>query len=572
MKRFFILTTLAGLLMTGTQAQTIETATDAVKNMGLGWNLGNTLDANGQMKTTDVNNDAYWGCQGLESETYWGQKETKKELFTMMKNAGFGAIRVPVTWYNHMDKNGNVDAAWMARVRQVVDWVLDAGLYCIINVHHDTGADGDDRKSWLKANTTTYNKQKSRYENLWKQIATEFKDYDQRLLFESYNEMLDGYNSWCFASFNTAAKYDATVAADAYKAINNYAQSFVDAVRTVGGNNSQRNLIINTYGACCGEGTWNTHLPDPLKEMKLPSDPAKNHIIFEIHTYPNISSNNMTTIKAGVDQIIKTIKTNLTSKGAPAIFGEWGTSNVDAGDGKNDYDARRDIMLQFVEYFIKQTKANDMGTFYWMGLTDGTYRTYPAFNQPDLAERMAKAYHGSTFVGEYPEFQQPASIVFFEGTKALAWGDGIRIEPEVIKGAGEKCQIELTYVQTLASDDDIQLFYGNWSEKAHFIVDGRTYNADFGPSSVYKTGANTNHVTTISFPKADYDKIASLGLIIHGNGITLKKVVVSNPEAAGIETMHEGQAQTVTYNLSGQVVDKNYKGIVIRNGRKLIVR
>ena len=125
------------------QAADFETATDAVKNMGVGWNLGNTLEAHSQT-VTDVTQNDFWGQQDLTSETCWGQYVTKPELLKMMKDAGFGAIRVPVTWYNHMDKDGKVDAAWMARVHEVVDYVINQGMYCIINVHHDTGADSKD--------------------------------------------------------------------------------------------------------------------------------------------------------------------------------------------------------------------------------------------------------------------------------------------------------------------------------------------------------------------------------------------------------------------------------------------
>ena len=110
-----------------TGADSFEKAPQAVSNMKTGWNLGNTLDA--------VNGTS----QGLNSETCWGQPKTKAELFPMFKDAGFGAIRVPVTWFNHMDSNGKVDEAWMKRVHEVVDYVINAGLYCILNVHHDTG-------------------------------------------------------------------------------------------------------------------------------------------------------------------------------------------------------------------------------------------------------------------------------------------------------------------------------------------------------------------------------------------------------------------------------------------------
>lgn len=74
----------------------------------------------------------------------------------MIREAGFGAIRVPVTWYNHMDIDGKVNAAWMARVKEVVGYVLSQGMYCIINVHHDTGADSSGKSyHWIKAQEAT---------------------------------------------------------------------------------------------------------------------------------------------------------------------------------------------------------------------------------------------------------------------------------------------------------------------------------------------------------------------------------------------------------------------------------
>ncbi len=142
------------MLCTSIQAADFETAKNAVKNMGVGWNLGNTLDANDATKT--------WTTTA-QHETCWGQPVTKPELLKMMKEAGFGAIRVPITWYQEMDANGKVNDAWMKRVKEVVDYVIDNGMYCIINVHHDTGADGGNYKSWLKASTNSYDTNKAKY-------------------------------------------------------------------------------------------------------------------------------------------------------------------------------------------------------------------------------------------------------------------------------------------------------------------------------------------------------------------------------------------------------------------------
>ena len=391
-------------------AADFETATSAVANMRVGWNLGNTLDSN----SGDVNNmwiEKWTSRTPADYEKAWGQPVTKPELFKMFKEAGFNAIRVPVTWYPHMEAkfqlNGTVwdmtkddigtkiQAAWMKRVHEVVDYVISQGMYCILNIHHDTGSSST---AWLVASENDYTKQKERFEAVWKQIAEEFKDYDEHLLFEGYNEMLDPHDSWCFASFGTSSNYNASVATSAYNAINGYAQSFVDAVRSTGGNNGQRNLIVNTYGACSGSGTWNSHLQDPLKQMKLPTDRVSNHLIFEVHTYLDVK--NLSSAKNEISQMIRDLKNNLASKGAPVIFGEWGT-NTDGG-----YDNYRSNMLAFARYFVEQAKANNMGTFYWMGLSDGEHRSVPEFNQTDLKDAIIKGYYGEQ---GYTGISQPKS-------------------------------------------------------------------------------------------------------------------------------------------------------------------
>ncbi|MBR1956935.1 MAG: glycoside hydrolase family 5 protein [Bacteroidales bacterium] len=350
-----------------------ETASDAVAAMGVGWNLGNTLDAwdAGKGREDDW---LFW-------ETYWGQARTTPELMRMMKEAGFGAIRIPVTWGIHMDADNKVYDSWMNRVREIVDYVLDAGMYCIVNIHHDTGADDD---VWLLAGMEEYEQVREKYAGLWRQIAEEFKDYGPKLLFESYNEMLDSRHSWCFASFNGG--YDAAFAADAYKAINSYAQTFVDVVRETGGNNTARNLIVNTYGACCGSGNWNPHLKDPLKEMALPEDICEDHLIFEVHSYPGID--NMDNMRKEVDDMFHNLNTFLASKGAPVILGEWGTSSEHPD---------RSNLSEFQAYFVRKAMEYGMGTFYWMGLSDGVSRSLPVFSDPESAEAILKAYYGESY-------------------------------------------------------------------------------------------------------------------------------------------------------------------------------
>ena len=409
-KRTFTLICLViSVIFLHAQNTEFETATEAVKNMKVGWNLGNTFDSH-RIGVTDV----------TQTETMRGQPVTQPELMEMMKMAGFNAIRVPVTWYPHMNTAGNIDNAWMNRIQEVVDYVINQGMYCIINVHHDTGKTGNsnENKGWIRATRYNYSQNKATFEKIWQQIANRFKNYGQLLIFEGYNEILDTLDSWNYPSYNTDKRiditneegevvaqipYDADVAESAYDAINSYATSFVQTVRATGGNNAYRNLIVSTYAAADARSEGEKNL-EPVVNLNKPEN--SNHIIFEVHTYPPIVDKvdgvtvlrDSTKIKNQIDYMVGNMKTYFVERyNSPVIFGEWGTSNVDAGSGKTDYDLRRDYMFKFVDYFIKKTKENDMATFYWMGLSNGSSRSLPVFNQADLAEKILKAYYGEDY-------------------------------------------------------------------------------------------------------------------------------------------------------------------------------
>jgi len=378
-----------------------ETAASAVLNMGAGWNLGNTLDTHsGSAESMWL--EAYTDRTPVRYETGWGQPVTTRQLIHMFKEAGFNAIRVPVTWYPHMgtievttyqDANGDwhgrwdkstwtgfdVDPAWMARVREVVDYVIDEGMYCILNVHHDTGDRGEDMDgaAWLVADQ--FDEAKDRFAALWKQIAETFKDYGEHLLFESYNEMLDSYNSWCFASFASPSRYDAEAARLAYAGINNYADLFVRTVRATGGNNEERNLVVNTYGACSGDGTWNTHLKEPLTQFQIPEAPG--HIAVQVHSYWDAEK--FAEQKADIDRLFTNLDDHLVRRlGVPVIIGEWGGgTNVDSDAG-----------IRFAGYFSRKAKDAGVAAFYWMCLSDGKDRSVPTWTTPGIKDAILQPY------------------------------------------------------------------------------------------------------------------------------------------------------------------------------------
>ena len=381
---------------------TFETAEEAVAHAGLGWNLGNTLDSN----SGDVENmwiERWTNRTPADYEKAWRQVPTTQAFIDMMRDAGIKAVRVPVTWYPHMVRNWAfvddgtvwdqekapmerfVSRSWMRRVKQTVDYVINSGMYCILNVHHDTGASNT---AWIRASMDRYDSNHELYEYLWQCIAEEFKDYDGRLLFEGYNEMLDEKGSWCFATLNYPGYYDAEAASDAYDAVNHYAQSFVNAVRATGGNNARRNLIVNTYGCCNGGGTWNSHLLEPLTNMDLPHDDAADHLIFQVHYYPIFST--LDEGKADADALFDRLKSHLVANGAPVIVGEWGADS----SSPVRYDNNNETYLEWVKYFVRQAKENGIGTFLWMGLSDGEARAVPEWSQPDLLEAMVEGYYG----------------------------------------------------------------------------------------------------------------------------------------------------------------------------------
>jgi len=272
------------------------TAQDIVDDMVIGWNLGNNLDA--------------WvkGRTGLTTETSWGNPVATKELVDAVKAQGFNTVRVPVTWYNHMDENNVIDPEWMARVEEVVNYVLENDMYCIINVHHDTGTDG-----WLKASNKDIDMKKEKFEAIWTQVADHFGDYGDELMFEGFNEILNEKNEWVRPD------------TDAVRITNELNQMFVDIVRaSEKEKNKTRVLVVNTY--CAGGNR------DVTRDFVLPADTVTNKLIVGAHIYqpynftaessPNTKtwSNN----KSSIDTYIKNMYTTFVEKGTPVVISEFG--------------------------------------------------------------------------------------------------------------------------------------------------------------------------------------------------------------------------------------------------------
>lgn len=298
MKKKIVYLMIGILMSVGVRSQ-LPTAQTIASKMKVGWNLGNTLEAQ---------------C----GVTAWGGVTLTQQMINQVKASGFNTVRLPCAWDCHAT-NGVIDAGWMATVKQAVDLCVNNGLYVIINIHWDDG--------WLENNVTTSAQApvNARQQNYWTQIANYFKNYDEHLLFASANEP------------NAS---DAT----AMSVLLSYHQTFVNAVRATGGNNASRTLIVQ--GPNTNMGLTNTLM------NTLPSDPIGGRMMVEVHYYDppqfciltqdaswgkmfyywgtgyhsttDATRNATYGEESYLDSNFNLMKTKFVDKGIPVIIGEFG--------------------------------------------------------------------------------------------------------------------------------------------------------------------------------------------------------------------------------------------------------
>lgn len=283
-----------------------NTATELVSFIGTGWCLGNTLDATG-------------GGNSLYSETSWGNPKTTKAMIDAVKAQGFNTVRVPVSWGNHTTgDNFTIDSQWLARVKEVVDYCIDNDMYVILNIHHDTSTQYYYPSSTYKTQSVKFVK------SIWTQLAKYFKNYDQKLIFETLNEprLVGTGDEWWFPVNNPNS-----AVRDSISIINTLNQTAVDAIRAAGGKNTDRCIMVPGYDASIDGCTTST--------FKLPNDSTPDRLIVSVHAYTpyNFALNANGTaefkddMKNEVDYLYSTIKSHFIDKGIPAIIGETSASN-----------------------------------------------------------------------------------------------------------------------------------------------------------------------------------------------------------------------------------------------------
>ena len=341
-----------------------------LKNMGVGWNLGNTFDAH---RDGYITND-------LSIETAWVGVRTSEKLIATVHDAGYNTLRLPVSWHNHVSKDDfTINKPWLDRVQEVMDYAISRGMYVILNIHHDDG------KEYYYPSSACYDQTARYITAIWTQLAERFRDYDEHLIFECINEpRLKGTdNEWWFDA-NSAACVDAA------DCINRLNQLFVDTVRASGGNNAARYLMVPGYDAAPGS-TVNGY-------FTLPQDEADNRIIVSVHAYTPYAfalqdggsstfKPSTTTQSAEIQQFLTALYRTYISQGIPVVIGEFG-----ARDKKGNLQER----VNYAAYYTASASARnipccwwDNGAFYGTGELFGLIRRDTCvWKYPEIVEAM----------------------------------------------------------------------------------------------------------------------------------------------------------------------------------------
>ncbi|MBN7810620.1 cellulase family glycosylhydrolase [Algoriphagus sp. H41] len=308
-------------------------------DMGVGWNLGNSLEAIG-------------------GETAWGNPKVTQALIDQIQAAGFNAVRIPVAWSKFANATDfTIDPAWMARVQEVVDYVVGKGMYAVLNQHWDEG--------WMQPTYAQQAYVNGRLEKMWIQIALHFRHYDDHLLFAGTNEVM------------VTGDYG-TPKAEYYTVQNSFNQTFVEAVRSTGGRNAHRNLVVQTF---------NTNIDHGINFFALPEDATDDRLMVEVHYYDPYEfvlkeeggasqwGKNATDPvrkaawgdESHVDAQFKKLKGKFVDQGIPVLVGEYGVISRTALSDHEQY--RKD----YLDYVSASMKAHGLVPFYWDNGHAGNY-------------------------------------------------------------------------------------------------------------------------------------------------------------------------------------------------------
>ncbi len=308
-------------------ASAVISAQSIIEDMGLGWNLGNSLDST--------------GSNGADAqETSWGNPRVTESLIKAVKAKGFNTVRIPTSWYPNITENGGkytIEPTWFARVKEVVDYAYNNGMYVIINVHHENWVNRSDL-------ATSYKSVSAELKQVWTQIAEYFADYDQHLIFEGMNEprMVGAKDEW---TGNSAC----------YEVINKLNADFIGTVRSVDSKyKTTRLLMVPGYAASGDYGIYSN------LDKSLFNDP---YVAASVHAYKpfdfamgkgdhsSFSADN----KAELDSVFGNLRSFFTQNNIPVVIGEFSASNYGYTDARVDW----------AEYYMTIAKETGIACVLW---------------------------------------------------------------------------------------------------------------------------------------------------------------------------------------------------------------
>lgn len=292
---------------------------DIVDEMKIGWNLGNSLDAEGP------------------DETFWGNPVTTRAMVDAIADRGFNTVRVPVTWRFHQGPapDYTVESEWLDRVEEVVNYVRANDMYVIINVHHDD--------PWIIPTFSNANTVSDRLSKLWTQIANRFRNYSDYVIFETLNE----------PRFENSPEEWTGGTAEGREVVNRYHEASLNAIRATGGNNASRQIMIATYAA--------STLPVAMNALEIPNDDVNT--IISLHSYfpfPFTLGGTDTTWgtandRQQLDDEMDRIKTQFIDNGKAVVLGEWSSGN------QNNTPDR----LVHATFYAEAAAARGMASVWW---------------------------------------------------------------------------------------------------------------------------------------------------------------------------------------------------------------
>lgn len=334
------------------------TAMEAMEEMKIGICWGNTFDA-------------------PDGELSWGQPMTTREMFLKVHALGFNTIRIPISWGKHTSgaPDYTIDEAWLKRVKMVVDYALEDGMYVIINSHHDNdiymprAENQEQAVAYLSA--------------IWTQVASYFEYADHHLIFQTMNEprVTGTAYEW---SVNTRNK-DCMAAVEVVNVLN---QTALDAIRATGGRNADRFVIVSPYAGNSGAAQ--------LPVFRLPEDSAQNKLIVSVHAYTpynlclNTKSPDSQFLVSHEKELITMMKNlhfKYVSNGIPVIIDEMGCINKDNPEDRYNW----------AKTYVSLAKSYGMVCCWWdNGSVSGSGENFGLFNRRKLVvyDQSQTVYQG----------------------------------------------------------------------------------------------------------------------------------------------------------------------------------